>query len=130
MNFAHKCLLAGILLLTGISFAWAAGRLEPGFGASYSQFETTTIATADAAVLAVPAFLQCIMISQTDAAPTAGAIDMYDHASAASGTKVFSHTFTTAVFMPFQICPQRPLVNGLYIDFNMADIGVIVSYKK
>ena len=130
MNFLHKCLLAMILLLTGAGVAWSTGKLSPGMGATYPQFDLTAPATADAALIAVPAFVQCIWFSQGDAAPTAGAITFYDNASAASGTVVFTHTFTTAVFMPFPYCPQANMANGLYADFNQSDISVIVSHKK
>lgn len=131
MNLMHKCLLAIIILLTGLSAAWATGKLQPGFGSIYSQFDAPTAGvTADTAIYAVPAFVQCIWFSQADAAPTAGAIDFYDNASAASGTKIFTHTFTTSTFMPFPFCPQSNMTNGLYVDVNMSDIVVTVVGKK
>ena len=128
MNIWEKSILALVVVIIGAGLAWA-GRLAPGIGATYPQFTTSTVAVGDTQVSAVPAFLQCIMISQNDAAPKAGSIIVYDN-TAESGTVVFNHTFTTAVFMPFQICPQRDMTTGIYLGFTTTgDVNVIVSYK-
>ena len=131
MNLLHKSLLAGLVLLLGASLTWATARLEPGAEVSGpSVFLNSAVVAADTAVKVGPGFLQCIMISMADAAPTAGTVAILDHTAAGGGTTIFSHTFTTAVFMPFQICPQRAFTAGLYIDVTTsADINVSVSYR-
>lgn len=121
-------LLCAILLAIGGS-AWAVGYLEPGMGGAYPQFSTSAVVTTDTAVKSAAGFLQCIMISQNDAAPTAGSIIIYDN-TAESGTQVFNWTLTTAVFTPIQICPQRPMTTGIYIGFTtVGDVNVSVSYR-
>lgn len=93
------------------------------------QFSTSAVVTSDTQVKASAGFLQCIMIMPNDAAPTAGTIVVYDN-TAESGTAVFNWTLTTAVFVPFQICPQRVMANGIYIGFTTtADVNVSVSYR-
>lgn len=129
MNLIHKCALAMILLLTCMSVAWGVGYLEPGMGGAYPQFSTSAVVTTDTAVKSAAGFLQCIMISENDAAPTAGSIIIYDN-TAESGTQVFNWTLTTAVFTPIQICPQRPMTTGIYIGFTTTnDVNVSVSYR-
>lgn len=124
--------LAGLLVLACSvpSFA-GSGKLAPGAGAPFPQFDLTTATVVDLAAIAVPAYVKCIWFSQADALPTAGTVDFYDNASAASGTKIFTHTFTAAAFIPFPYCPETNLTNGLYIDFTTTgDVSVIVSHKK
>ena len=120
-------LLYTVLLLLP-SWVWAEGL--PGVSGPYPQFLNSAVVTGDTAVISTPAFLQCIMISQNDAAPTAGSIIIYDN-TAESGTVVFNWTLTTAVFTPFQICPQRAMTTGIYVGFTTtADVNVSVSYRK
>ena len=119
----------GVFLVLAPLWAQAAGMLEAGANSPYAQFSTSAIVTGDTQIKAVPGFLQCIMISQNDAAPTAGTIIVYDN-TAESGTAVFNWTLTTAVFTPFQICPQRPMTTGIYIGFTTTnDVNVSVSYR-
>lgn len=112
---------------------WAfavTGTLSPGAaGQKYAQFSNSAVVTSDTLVLTGAGFLQCIIISQNDAAPTAGSVIIYDN-TAESGTQVFNHTFTTATFMPTQICPQRVMTTGIYIGFTITgDVNVSVSYR-
>jgi hypothetical protein len=75
------------------------------------------------------AFLHCILISQNDAAPTAGSIIVYDN-TAESGTQLFNWTLTTSVFVPFQVCLDRYVTTGIYIGFTTTnDVNVSVSYR-
>ena len=115
-------------LLMPIS-VWAGSAIVEEAGGGIPRFLTSALVTSDTAVLSRAGFLQCIMVSMNDAAPTAGSIIIYDN-TAESGTVIFSHTFTTAVFMPFQICPQREITTGIYVGFTTtADVNVSVSYK-
>jgi len=73
--------------------------------------------------------LHTITFSCNDAAPTAGTIDVYDNTSA-SGTKIFSWTLTTAVFVPVSIVLDVAISNGIYVDFTTtADVNVLLSYR-
>lgn len=121
-------LFVAVLLAVGGS-AWAVGYLEPNMGAVYPQFLNSAVVVVDTQVKATPGFLQCIMMSQSDAAPQAGTITIYDN-TAESGTVVFAHTFTTATFMPVQICPQRVMATGIYIGYSATtDVNTSVSYR-
>ena len=130
MNRFRILLLAAVLILPGV--AWAVTMGIPHIStwtSTYSPFTSSAVVVADTQVSAVPAFLQCIIISQNDAAPTAGSLIVYDN-TAESGTIVFSHTFTTAVFMPIQVCPQRIMTVGIYLGFTTTgDVNVSVSYR-
>ena len=101
---------------------------------SYIMVRPTTytasgIKTSDAQVKASAGFLHCIIISQNDAAPTAGSIIVYDN-TAESGTQVFNWTLTTAVFIPFEICPDIPMATGIYIGFTtVSDVNVSLTYQ-
>ena len=93
------------------------------------RFSYSTIITASAQVKAGAGFLHCITIAQNDAAPTAGTIIVYDN-TAGSGTQVFNWNLTTAVFVPFQICPDVIMSTGIYIGITTTnDVNVNVSYQ-
>lgn len=93
------------------------------------RFSSSAVVVSDTQVKASAGFLHCITISQNDAAPTAGTIIVYDN-TAESGTVVFNWTLTTAVFIPFQICPDAVMSTGIYIGFTTtADVNVSVSYQ-
>jgi hypothetical protein len=83
----------------------------------------------DTAVKSTAGFLHALTFSCADAAPTAGSITVYDN-TAASGTKIFEHTFTTTAFMPFSVLIDATFGTGLYVDFTTtADVNVTVSYR-
>ncbi len=85
--------------------------------------------TADAAVKSAPGFLHTLTFAQTDAAPTAGTITVYDN-TAESGTKIFEWNLTTAVFYPFTVTIDASFSTGLYVGFaTTADVQVTVSYR-
>jgi hypothetical protein len=118
------------MLLAGAVSAWAEGLLTGAATAlATSQFIYRAPVVVDTQVSAVPGFLHCISIAQNDAAPTAGSIVVYDN-TAESGTQIFNWTLTTAVFTPFQYCPDARLTTGLYIGFTTTgDVNVAVSYR-
>ena len=82
-----------------------------------------------------PGFLHSVTFSQADAAPTGGAITIYDmNATSVYGTVatiMFLHTQTTAAFMPQTVILDIPFVTGLAVGHDTAvnDVGVVVSYK-
>jgi hypothetical protein len=85
--------------------------------------------TADTAVKSAPGFLHTLTFAQTDAAPTAGTITVYDN-TAESGTKIFEWNLTTTVFMPFTVTIDATFATGLYVGFaTTADVAVTVSYR-
>lgn len=82
-----------------------------------------------------PGFLHSIVLSQTDAAPTAGDITIYDFDNTsiyAGGSSVlFRHSQTTTVFMPLTVTLDIPFTKGLAVGFTapIKDVNVIVSFK-
>lgn len=93
------------------------------------RFATSGALTSDTTVKSGVGFLHTITISQNDAAPTAGTIDVYDGTSA-TGTKLFTWTLTTAVFTPFTVTLDVAFAIGCYVDFTTtADVAVFVSYR-
>lgn len=93
------------------------------------RFSTSGALTSDTAVKSAAGFVHTVTIAQSDAAPTAGTIDIYDNTSA-SGTKIFSWNLTTAVFNPFTVTLDVSCGNGIYVDFTTtADVNVFVSYR-
>lgn len=84
---------------------------------------------ADTLVKAGPGVLHTLTFAQTDAAPTAGSIIVYDN-TAESGTKLFEWNLTTTVFMPFTVTLDVAFSIGLYVGFTTtADVAVTVSYR-
>lgn len=85
--------------------------------------------TADALVKTGEGFLHTLTFAQTDAAPTAGTITVYDN-TAESGTKLFEWNLTTAVFVPFSVTIDAIFSTGLYVGFSTtADVAVTASYR-
>ena len=85
--------------------------------------------TSDTVVKSGAGFLHTVTFSCNDAAPTAGTIDIYDN-TAASGTKIFSWTLTTAAFNPVTIVLDCSFATGLYVDFTTtADVFTNISYR-
>ena len=85
--------------------------------------------TADTLVKTGAGFLHSITFAQTDAAPTAGSIIIYDN-TAESGTKIQTVNFTTAVFQPYTLIYDGTFNTGLYIGFTTTnDVNVTVSYR-
>lgn len=94
------------------------------------SFADSGLKVADALIKTGAGFLQCIWIAQHDASPTAGTISINDATSAGTGTVIWEWVLTTAVFSPFQICPQRPFSTGLYFDFTTTgDVNASASYR-
>lgn len=85
--------------------------------------------TADALIKTGPGVVHTITFAQLDAAPTAGSIILYDN-TAESGNIIFTHTQTTAVFMPVTITLDATFNTGLYLGFTTtADVSVTVTYR-
>ena len=96
-------------------------KVEQRYGYAFVQTDT--------AVKSAPGFLHTVTFSCADAAPTAGTITIYDN-TAASGTKVFEHSFTTTPFLPFTIVFNVVMNLGIYVDFTTTnDVNVTVSYR-
>lgn len=99
-------------------------------GGPQNEYRTSGNKIADALIKTGPGFLQCVIFSQHDAVPTAGTISINDATSAGTGTVIVEHVFTTATFMPTQICPQTGFTTGLYFDFTTTgDVSTVGSYR-
>lgn len=85
--------------------------------------------TADTQIKSSAGYLHTLTFSQSDAAPTAGTITVYDSLTEA-GVAIFTHTFTTAVFQPYTLTFDVEFATGLYIGFaTTADVSVTVAYR-
>ncbi len=90
---------------------------------------TLTNCTADTLVKTGAGFLHTITVAQTDAAPTAGTIIIYDN-TAESGTIIQTINFTTAVFQPFSLHYDGTFSTGLYVGFTTTnDVNVTLSWR-
>lgn len=93
------------------------------------QYTPSGVLLTDTQIKASAGFVHTVTISQNDAAPTAGTIDLYNN-TAGSGTKIFTWTLTTAVFNPFTVTLDMVCSTGIYLDFTTtADVAVSVSYR-
>ncbi len=97
--------------------------------AKVEQRFTGAHVTADTQVKAGAGFLHTLTFAQTDAAPTAGSIIVYDSLTE-TGTILFSQTFTTDVFKAHSVIIDCTFATGLYVGFTTtADVGCTVSYR-
>lgn len=76
--------------------------------------------------------LERIVITQNDAAPTAGIFSIYDSVSAygTAASRIFTQNQTTAVFMPYAVELNVPFNNGLSIGFtttNDVNVGLVIK---
>lgn len=127
-------MLLRIVLVLACFLSWTGSTYADGLMSQMAspqspRFTASSIVTSDTAILSRPGVLQCIIISQNDAAPTAGSIIIYDN-TAESGTQLFNWTLTTTVFTPIQICPAVTVSTGIYVGFTTtADVNVLITYK-
>ncbi len=122
------CNANGFVNMTPAS-VWPGEDATAGVIKVEQQFTHSAITKVDAQVKATAGFLHCILITQDDAAPTAGTIVVYDN-PAETGTAVFNWTLTTAVFLPMNVCLDVVMTSGIYIGFTTtADVNVSVSYR-
>lgn len=106
----------------------AIGLLLLSVATADAQFWSKTRATSDTQIMAGPGIVHALVIQQTDAAPTAGSIALYDN-TAESGTVVWEHTYTTAVFQSHTIPLDVKMGTGAYLGFTTtADVAVTVLY--
>lgn len=124
------------LITAALGHLWMREGFAPGYEDNTNavakvehQYTTSGALLTDTQVKASGGFVHSVTISQNDAAPTAGTIDIYDNTSAA-GTKLFTWTLTTAVFTPFTVTLDVTCANGIYVDFTTTgDVAVFVSYR-
>ena len=92
-------------------------------------FEVTGDVTVDTQIKAGAGTLHSITFGMDDAVPTAGTIIVYDSLTE-TGTVLFKHTFTTAVFDAYTLVFDCYFGTGLYVGFTTtADVGVTVTYR-
>ncbi len=93
------------------------------------RYASSGLKTATATIKSGAGFLHALQFSQNDAAPTAGTIDVYDGVDT-NGTKLFSWTLTTAVFVPFSVLMDVSFATGLhFVITTTADVNVSASYR-
>ena len=121
---------AATTLLTGTGATVQAQINAGAIGIKTNEFKPFVPVTADTLVQTGPGFLECIIYSETDAAPTAGTISILDSTTAGGGTVILTWSVGTSVFTPVQVCPLVPFTTGLYIDFTTtADVQVKTVYR-
>ncbi len=92
-------------------------------------YEVLGDVTVDTQIKAGEGTLHTITFGQDDAAPTAGTIIVYDSLTE-TGTVLYKHTFTTAIFDPLTITLDCYFGTGLFIGFTTTgDVGVTVTYR-
>lgn len=92
-------------------------------------YSSTGPLTTDTQVKTTEAFLHSVTITPTDAAATAGTINIYNNSSAA-GAKVFSTYIPAALIAPVTVILDVKCPLGLYVDFDTtADVNVFLSYN-
>ena len=85
--------------------------------------------TSDALILTGPGFLHAVTCS-SDAAATAGSLDIRDGVAAGGGTVIHTITFVAAYFPPVTMIYNVKVTNGIYLDFTTtADVSCSVSYR-
>jgi hypothetical protein len=93
-------------------------------------FQASAVLKEDGLVRTGPGILHTITISQQDAAPTAGTIQVRDAVAAGAGTVLFEWILTTAVFVPFTVTLDVKFTTGLFVDFTTtADVNVVCSWN-
>ena len=98
----------------------------------YATYRTVASNGGNNVVVSGAGFLDSIIFSQDDAAPTAGIVSIYDNTTiyGSTATKMFSHNQTTAVFMPTSVKLNLPFTTGLEVGFTtMADVNVTLVFK-
>ncbi len=118
----------GLALLMLVGPGWA-GKLETGTGAGADVvWVYSGPKVADAQIKATPGVLHTI-VCNSDAAATAGSVDVYDN-TAESGTKIHSITFGTGFYPPTTMTFDVAFTIGLYLGFTTTgDVTCSVSYR-
>lgn len=85
--------------------------------------------TADTLVKTGAGVLGSLTFAQSDAAPTAGSITVYDSLTE-TGTVLYSETFTTTAFRGYTVNLNIAFETGLYVGFTTtADVGCTVAFS-
>lgn len=94
-----------------------------------SYYSYVTGVTSDTVVKATPGFLHAVTCG-SDAAATAGSLQIRDGAAAGAGNVVFLWTFTTTEVQPRTIFIDAVMATGITLDFaTTADVTCTVSYR-
>lgn len=87
-------------------------------------------ATADELIKAGPGFVHTITYSPTDAAASAGTIEILDAITAGGGATTTIYSLPAAAISPVTITLDQYFSTGIYVDFTTtADVNVSISYK-
>ena len=90
---------------------------------------SSTTCTADTLVKTGSGVLHSLTFTETDAAPTAGSIIVYDQTTEAVPV-IYSETFTTTGFRGYTVVLDAVFKTGLYVGFTTtADVNCIVTYS-
>ena len=93
------------------------------------QFSYKPIPHADTLVKSGAGFIHTITCS-SDAAATAGTIDIRDGIAAAGGTLIQTLTYTTNNYPPVTLTLDVVTTTGIYMDYTTtADVDCVVSYR-
>lgn len=93
------------------------------------QFSYKPIPHADTQVKATAGFIHTVTCS-SDAAATAGTIDIRDGIAAGGGTLIQTLTYTTNNYPPATLTLDVVTTSGIYMDYTTtADVDCVVSYR-
>lgn len=107
--------------------AWA--QIANPAAAVEGRYTGSGVKTADAVIKTTPGLLHTVTCS-SDAAATAGSLDIRDATAAGGGTIIATITFIAAYFPPVTMTFDILFTTGLTLDFTTtADVSCTASYR-
>lgn len=92
------------------------------------QYSRYFAAGADTLIKTGIGYVHSVVCWGSDAAATAGTIDILDSISAGAGTKILSFPIAAGLLLPQQVILDVPFITGLYVDFTTTnDVTCTVS---
>lgn len=114
-----------ITALLGVSSTWAQGSRS-----TEAQYAGGLAAGTDTLIKTGTGYLHNIVCWGSDAAATAGTIDIRNAVAAGAGTVILSFPIAAALLLPQQVLLDVPFTTGLYVDFTTTnDVTCTMSYR-
>lgn len=94
------------------------------------QYSRGLAAGADTSIKTGAGYLHNIVCAGSDAAATAGLIEVRDAVAAGAGTVILPVPIAAELLLPQPVLMDVPFTTGLYVDFTTtADVTCTVSYR-
>jgi hypothetical protein len=114
------------LILTAVP-SWA--QIVNPAAATEERYAYSGVKTSDAVIKTGPGLLHALTCG-SDAAATAGTLDIRDATAAGGGTIIATLTFVAAYFPPVTLIFDTLFSSGLVLDFTTtADVSCTASYR-